>query len=64
MLQLNPTVPLSTPKGTGYAIVLIDYSQEHDLIWVVVLDETGEIWAFPNRDVRGAKNYSMNREPK
>jgi hypothetical protein len=38
-------------KGDRWAHVLIDYSQEHDLLWVVFLDETGECWTLPNQDV-------------
>jgi hypothetical protein len=59
--QLNPTIPMLTPKGEGYALMVIDYSQEHHLLWVVALDETGEIWAFPNTQVRLCKNPSMQR---
>lgn len=61
MLQLNPPIPVVTPKGKGWAHVLIDYSQEHDLLWVVFLDESGECWTLPNRDVRIQKNMSLGR---
>jgi hypothetical protein len=33
IVQLNPQLPLLTPKGKAYAHFLIDYSQEHDLLW-------------------------------
>jgi hypothetical protein len=61
MLQLNPPIPVNTPKGKGWAHVLIDYSQEHDLLWVVFLDETGECWTLPNRDIRIQSNLSLGR---
>lgn len=61
MLQLNPPIPVETPKGKGWAHVLIDYSQEHDLLWVVFLDETGECWTLPNRDIRIQSNLSLGR---
>lgn len=61
MLQLNPPIPVYTPKGKGWAHVLIDYSQEHDLLWVVFLDETGECWTLPNRDIRIQSNRSLGR---
>lgn len=60
--QLNPQIPLVTEKGGGQAIGVIDYSEEHDLLWVVMLDNNGEIWIFPNSKVRGFKNYSMGRK--
>lgn len=57
--QLNPQIPLVTPKGEGFAHLVIDYSQEHHLLWVVILDQTGEIWAFRNSEVRGVPNQSL-----
>lgn len=42
MLQLNPPIPVATPKGAGYAMGWIDYFQEHDLLWIVGQD-TGEV---------------------
>lgn len=62
LTQLNPQIPLKTEKGDGQAIAVIDYSEEHDLIWVVVLDESGEIWSMPNSTVRGFTNYTMGRK--
>lgn len=68
MLQLDPALPVVTPKGKGYAIVLIDYSQEHDLYWVCTLDATGELWTLSNKDVRVQSNFTLgavrNPEPK
>ncbi len=60
--QLNPTIPLHVlGKGDGYAIGMIDYGQEHNLIWVTALDESGEIWCAPNAKVRLGKNWTMGR---
>ena len=62
MMQLNPTVPVEIEsKGKGYAFMVIDYSQEHHLLWVVAMDETGEIWTAPNPTVRVQKNWSLGR---
>lgn len=61
MLQLNPPIPLETSRGRGYALFVIDYSQEHDLLWVVALDASGEIWCVSNRDVRLQANWSLGR---
>jgi hypothetical protein len=61
MTQLNPGIPLLTPKGEGYAWFLLDYSEEHDLMWVVAINETGEIWTFKNYEVRAVKNITMGR---
>jgi hypothetical protein len=61
MIQLNPTVPLWTPKGAGFAHFVIDMGQEHHLMWVVFIDETGECWTFANPEVRIQYNISMGR---
>jgi hypothetical protein len=60
--QLNPPIPLSTPKGNGQAWAVIDYSLEHNLMWVVAIDATGEIWTFPNPEVRAQKNITAGRK--
>lgn len=62
--QLNPSIPLMTPKGEAEAIAVLDYSKEDNLIWVCIQDETGEIWSWPNADVRGIKNMSIGRNLK
>ena len=50
-----------TPKGEGYAVALIDYSEDHDLKWVVIQTQTGEIWTWNNDKVRGVKNITSDR---
>lgn len=62
MLQLDPPMPVITPKGKGLAHVLIDYGAEFDLLWVVFQDDTGECWTYNNREVRAQTNVSMGRQ--
>jgi len=60
--QLNPPIPLHVlGKGDGHALGVIDYGQEHNLLWVTAIDETGEIWCSPNPEVRMQKNWSLGR---
>lgn len=59
--QLNPSLPMDTPKGAGYAVAVIDYGLEHSLLWVVALNDTGEIWCVPNSKVRMQTNWSAGR---
>jgi hypothetical protein len=61
LLQLKPTIPLDTPKGSGLAIFVNDLSEEHNLLWTVIIDKTGEIWTFENPQVRGTKNITFGR---
>ena len=62
MIQLNPQIPVLTPKGKGWAFFLIDRSQEHDLEWVVFLDDGGYCWTFQNSDIRLQKNLTFARK--
>ncbi len=61
LLQLDPPLPMLTPKGPGVAHILIDYGPEFDLHWTIFLDANGECWTYANRDVRAAKNISLGR---
>lgn len=61
ILQLNPPIPLVTPRGAGLAHCLIDYGPEYDLLWVVFLDSNGECWTYRNSEVRAQKNITMGR---
>ena len=62
ILQLNPPIPMTTPKGKGFAHLVIDYSQDHNIQWVVFIDDTGECWTFQNPEVRLQENITMQRK--
>jgi hypothetical protein len=59
--QLDPPLPMVTPKGAGLAHFVIDYNIEHNLMFVVFLDDNGECWTFDTRNVRMAKNITLGR---
>ena len=63
MLQLNPPIPVYvvSKEAKGFALGWIDYSQEHNLIWVVALDN-GEVWSVQNPDIRLQNNITMGRK--
>lgn len=60
LIQLSPSVPLLTPKGPARAVALIDYGEDHDLVWVCFQDETGECWSWRNRDIRAVPNFTFS----
>ena len=62
MLQLSPTIPMVRDADgmKGYAFLVIDYSQEHDLLFTCAMDD-GEIWTLSNRDIRIVNNVTLNR---
>jgi hypothetical protein len=58
--QLNPPLPVNTPKGEALAHAVIDYGPEYSLVWVCIQDN-GQIWSWNNTQVRGMKNITMGR---
>lgn len=64
LTQLNPPLPLETPKGPGLAHFVIDYGPEAHLLWVVFLDEGGACWTVPNPEIRIQGNWSLRRREK
>ena len=61
LTQLNPPIPLQTPRGPGLAHFVIDYGPESHLMWTVFLDASGECWTFQNPEIRAATNISLGR---
>lgn len=59
LTELRTALPVSTPRGNGFAFAVIDYGQEHHLLWVVVIDATGEIWTIANPEIRVRPNPTM-----
>ena len=57
--QLNPPLPMDTPKGPAWAHFMIDPSQNHHIQWVCFLRENGQCWTFQNPQIRLAANYTM-----
>jgi hypothetical protein len=60
MLQLDPPLWLETPRGPGLAHVLTWPNIEHSLLWTVFL-ENGQVWTFPNEQVRAGRNFTADR---
>ncbi len=59
IFQLNPPLPLETPKGKALAHLVIDPGVEHHLQWVCFIDTTGECWTFRNPEIRMQDNPTM-----
>lgn len=60
ILQLDPPLWLNTPRGKALAHFVIDEGVEHDLLWVC-FGQDGEIWTWPNPQVRAPENITMGR---
>ena len=65
MIQLNPMIPIvrKTDGMKGYAFLVIDYSQEHYILFVCGMDD-GDIWILDNREISLQNNPSLGRHLK
>lgn len=62
LLQLDPPLPVFVVgRGPGLAHLVIDYGPEHDLVFVVFMDSTGECWSVRNPEVRAKWNRTLGR---
>lgn len=60
--QLNPALPLISPKGKCLAHLVIDYGIESYLYFVCFQDDTGECWVWSNKEVKAQENMSYGRK--
>jgi len=63
IVQLNPMIPIFrvSDEMEGYAFLVIDYSQEHNVLFTCAMDN-GEIWTLSNKEIRFCKNISLDRK--
>jgi hypothetical protein len=59
MLQLNPPIPVQTPLGDGWALLIIDYGPDFNSCWAVSLHKSGEIKHFDSNDLRAEGNHTF-----
>lgn len=62
ILQLNPSIPVMTPKGKALAHFIIDSGIENDLQWICFQDFTGECWTWKNPEIRSQINITQGRD--
>jgi hypothetical protein len=60
--RIEPSIPVTTPKGKAMAVAWLDYGLEHDLMWVCFQDDTGECWTWENADIRARVNITIGRK--
>jgi len=64
MTQLNPMLPVYVVpfEKEGYCFAIESSSLENCLTFHIIMDGSGEIWSFPQTEVRGTINYSALRK--
>jgi len=50
MLQLNPTIPVKTPKGDAEALIIIDYGVNVNSVWLCRM-KGGKVLHFYSDDI-------------
>jgi hypothetical protein len=64
LLQLNPPLRLSTPRGEATCHLVIDQGDDWDLWWVCFLDEDGTCWTYRNSQIKAVTNVTAGRPKK
>jgi hypothetical protein len=62
ILEVQQSLHVDTPKGRGRVWLVTEYGVEIEKVFTVILDATGEIWEFTNRDVVATCNVTMGRK--
>jgi hypothetical protein len=62
MVQLNPVIPMISPRGKCMAHFVIDYGIEHHLFWITFDDATGECWTWRNPQIRIQQNITVRNQ--
>jgi hypothetical protein len=50
--QCNPPLWVTTPRGEGHCLFLIDYGPSVNTVWVVHLFETGAVTHIDSSEIR------------
>jgi len=56
ILEVQQSLQVETPKGRGRVWLVIEK------LFTVILDSSGEIWEFTNKDVKATSNVTMGRK--
>ena len=62
ILEVQQSIQVDTPKGRGRIWLVTEYGSEIEKVFTVILDDTGEIWEFTNKEVRATSNVTMGRK--
>jgi hypothetical protein len=54
-------IEVTTPKGDGVVWLVLDYGYESDTIYTIIINATGELWQYTNRDIIVKPNITFRR---
>lgn len=59
--EFKNRVDVSTPKGDGVILYIIDYGHETDTIYTIIINATGELWQYTHKDIIVKPNITYRR---
>lgn len=62
--EFTNRIEVSTPKGDGVILYMLDYGHESDTMYTVIIDSTGEFWQFTHKEIRAKSNITFGRDIK
>ena len=60
--EFKNRIEVTTPKGDGVILYIIDYGHETDTIYTIIINSSGEIWQFTHKDIRVKDNITFGRD--
>jgi hypothetical protein len=54
-------IDVTTPKGDGIIWLVTEYGHETDTMYTIIINATGELWQFTNRDIIVKPNLTFRR---
>jgi hypothetical protein len=54
-------IDVITPKGDGTIWLVTEYGHETDTMYTVIINATGELWQYTNRDIIIKPNITFRR---
>ena len=55
---------VTTPKGDGIIWLVTEYGHETDTMYTIIINATGELWQYTNRDIIVKPNLTYRRNGK
>jgi hypothetical protein len=59
--EFRNRIEVTTPKGDGIILYMIDYGHETDTIYTIILNTTGEMWQYTHKDIIVKPNITFKR---
>ena len=59
--EFRNRIEVTTPKGDGIILYMIDYGHETDTIYTIIINATGELWQYIHKDIIVKPNITFKR---